>query len=303
MLIKAITLYKSLAKLPQVAIVKKLIQTISTIRLYPHRSQYRQLFVLLLISHHLMAYEEIYSSQFGLSGSIFTPSPYVQKIDHNVLRYTVNIFDERDNSTLQYETGARHLAAFNASATSNIECGAFFEYYTGASARRERLHWTMKYNVDTGSFPLALSFVVPSSKIDYSSAMVSIGWNAFYFGIGSNYGGRKLEELNFTSVNDFGSASFGGYRLRSILAKRNVQTNQSLVEGKPDPFFAFAGGQVPLGKNVHFLYDYNGDIVASGFRFSLDASTFEINYVSNGDYDRLFGRRQSNIIASAQYRF
>jgi hypothetical protein len=213
------------------------------------------------------------------------------------------MFDERDSSTLQYELGARHIGAFNAGVTSNIECGAFFEYFTGSTARRERLYWTFKYGIETGAFPLALSFVVPSSKIDYSSALVSAGWNAFYFGIGTNYGGRKLEELSFTTVNNFGTAMFGGYRLRSVLANRNVQTSQSLVEGKPDPFFAFAGGQVPLGKNVHFLYDYNGDRFSSGFRFSIDASTFEVNYVSNGDYDTLFGRKQSNIIASAQYRF
>jgi hypothetical protein len=219
------------------------------------------------------------------------------------LGYNVNFYEELDTSTRVYDAGGQHYLSVSAGITQNIEAGAVHEFHTGSSTRRNRMYWTLKYQMPSDSFPAALSFVIPGSKKDYSTAMASFGWSAFYFGVGTNFGGRKLEELNLTTLNDFGTSLFGGYRLRSVLANRNVQANQTLVEGSADGVFGFAGGQVPLGQNINFVYDYNGDVFSGGFRLTLDTSTFHVGYVSEGDYDKLFGRRQNNVIAGMQYRF
>jgi hypothetical protein len=263
-----------------------------------------QIFLCLFVTAVTLPCEEgLFSTQLGLTGAILTPSPFTKRIEESSLHYSVNFFEQLDRSTYEYDLSQRHLVSFSSGITDNIEAGALFEFFTGSMEEENRFYWNLKYQMPSATLPMAFSVIVPGSQTDYSSAMASVGWNSFYFGVGANFGGRKLEEVNLTTLNNFGSALFGGYRLRSVIDRQGVQPNQSVVEGEPDPIFAFAGGQIPVAPNLQFVYDFNGDIVASGFRLTMDTSTFQINWVSKGDYDTLWDRKQNNIIASAQYKF
>jgi len=247
--------------------------------------------------------EELFATNLGLTGSILTPSPYTRKIEESTISWYGYFFDERDSSTFRMENGAQHWLSLSAGITANIEAAFARESYTGSSNRRGRNYWSLKYQFPVETIPMAISAVVPGSNRDYTTLMMSFGWTRFHFGAGTTFGGRKLLETNVGTFNDYGTGLFGGYRLRSVLPNRNVLANQSLVEGEPEQFFGFAGGQVALGRNFQLLYDYNGDVVSGGFRLSLDTTTFQLNWVSESDYDRLFGRDTSNVVASAQYKF
>ena len=246
---------------------------------------------------------DLYATPLGLSGAILSPSPYTRRINEGSLLYSANFFDQRDLVSRNFARGARHFASFSSGVDDQIEVALAQEFYTGSADQRSRFYWSFKYQIPNDSIPAAISAVVPASRTDYFSVTASIGWKPFYLGIGGNYGGRELQEDNLLANQEFGVAQFGGYRMRRTTSLSNGQPTRTEVKGFPDEFFAFAGGQVDLGNYVQWLYDYNGDVFSSGFRLNLDTSTFQITYVSSGDYDTLFGRRQDNIIASAQYRF
>lgn len=246
---------------------------------------------------------DLYATPLGLSGAILSPSPYTRRINEGSLLYSANFFDQSDLVSRNFDRGARHLASFSSGVDDQIEVALAQEFYTGSAEQRSRFYWSFKYQIPNDSIPIGISAVVPASRTDYFSVTASIGWKPFYVGIGGNYGGRELEENNLLANQEFGVAQFGGYRMRRVTSLTNGQPTRTEVRGFPDEFFAFAGGQVNLGNYVQWLYDYNGDVFSSGFRLNLDTSTFQIAYVSSGDYDTLFGRRQDNIIASAQYRF
>lgn len=87
------------------------------------------------------------------------------------------------------------------------------------------------------------------------------------------------------------------------LANRNAQQSRLEVVGRPDEIYFIAGGTVDLSKNFQWLYDFNGDIFSTGVRLSFDTLSFQVNWVSSGDYDTLFLRDQDNFSVSAQYRW
>jgi hypothetical protein len=246
---------------------------------------------------------QVFSTQIGLSGAIFTPSPFTRPIEDASLYYSANFFQQKDSSTLAVDQGARHFTSLSGGVTDQIEVAVAQEFFTGAVERRDRLYWSLKYQIPSDSLPVAFSFILPSSRTDYFSMAASTGWRPFYMGIGGNYSGRPLNEAAILSGQPFGVASFGGYRMRRVLTNPEGQLNRQETVGNPDPFFAFIGGEVRLGNNVDWLYDYDGDVFASGLRLSLDTSTFQLAYITSGDYDKLFSRSQENIVASAQYRF
>ena len=246
---------------------------------------------------------DIFSTNLGLSGAIFTPSPFTRPIEDASLYYSANFFQQKDSSTLAVDQGARHFTALAGGVTDQIEVAVAQEFFTGAIERRDRLYWSMKYQIPSDSLPVAFSFILPSSRTDYLSLAASTGWRPFYMGIGGNYSGDPLKEEDVLSGRPFGVASFGGYRMRRVNTNPEGQLNRLETVGNPDPFFAFVGGEVRLGKNVDWLYDYDGDVFASGLRVSLDTSTFQLAYITSGDYDKLFSRSQENFVASAQYRF
>jgi len=246
---------------------------------------------------------DLFATQLGLSGAIFSPSPYTRRLNEGALLYSGNFFDQMDQSTLMFDRGSRHFVSFSAGVQDQVEVALAQEFYTGSADQRSRFYWSIKYQIPSDSVPIGISAVFPGSRVDYFSLAASIGWKPFYLGVGGNYGGETLRENNLLAGREFGVAQFGGYRMRRVASNRNNQPNQLEVVGNPDEFFGFVGGQVSLGRHVQWLYDYDGDVFASGFRVSLDTSTFQIAYVSSGDYDTLFNRRQDNIIASAQYRF
>ncbi len=247
--------------------------------------------------------EDFFSVQTGLSGAIFTPSPHVRPIDESNLSWSGYFYEEKDPSTLKIENASQNFLSMGAGITDSIEVAYSRESYTGATSLRPRNWLSLKHRLPVESMPMAVSAIMSTSERDYSTVMFSMGWRSFYFGAGTNFGGRRLQEINVGTLNDYGTALFGGYRLRSTTQNRLVGANTSLVEGEPDSFFGFAGGSVSLGRNIDFLYDYNGDVVSGGIRLKIDTSAFQIQYVSESDYDRLYNRNQTGVIAGAQYRF
>jgi hypothetical protein len=246
---------------------------------------------------------DLYATPLGLSGAIFSPSPYTRRLNEGSMLYSGNFFDQKDQSTLISDRASRHFVSFSAGIQDQIEVALSQEFFTGSADQRSRFYWSMKYQIPSDSIPIGISAIFPASRVDYFSVAASIGWKPFYFGVGGNYGGETLRETNLLAGREFGVAQFGGYRMRRIPSSQNSQPSQLEVIGSPDEFFGFVGGQVSLGRHVQWLYDYDGDVFASGFRVNMDTSTFQIAYLTAGDYDTLFNRKQDNIIASAQYRF
>ncbi|PCJ18697.1 MAG: hypothetical protein COB02_09685 [Candidatus Cloacimonadota bacterium] len=260
------------------------------------------LLLAIFLSHNFCD-DDLFATRLGLTGSILTPSPFTREVEEGSLSYTLNTYDIKDQSTKVFDRASNHDISFSAGVMENVEFAITQQYFTGGAKLRNRTLYSLKLAIPSDSIPMAFSFVAPGTRRDYSSALATFGWKSFYIGGGTNFGGRRLTQLSFIDLDSFGTAAFGGYRLQRVLANRNLQPNLVDVEGRPDEVFGFAGGQVNLGKNVQFLFDYNGDIFASGFRLSLDTSTLQLSYVSTGDYDDLFGRKQDNLLASAQYRF
>lgn len=256
-----------------------------------------------LFHNQIFAADDLFATRYGLTGAILTPSPFTREVEQGSLAYSLNFYDTTDQSTNIRDRAANHDISFSAGVLENVEFGITQQYFSGAAKLRNRTLYSLKLALPSDSIPMAFSFYTPGTRRDYSSALATFGWKSFYIGGGTNFGGRKLEQLSFIDMDSFGTSIFGGYRLRRVTANRNLQPNLTDIEGRPDEIFGFAGGQVPLGKNVQFLFDYNGDIFSSGIRLSLDTSTLQLSYVSSGDYDDLFGRKQDNVLASAQYRF
>lgn len=247
--------------------------------------------------------DDLYSTVHGLTGAIMTPSPFSRRLEEGAGVYSVNFFEQRDPSTLIQERGAHHWLSFNAGVFPNVEFASGQEFYTGSAERRRRYFWNLKYSFPNDSLPAAISLVIPGSTHDYTSILATFGWKAFYAGLGTNVSGTQLTEERVLGQLPFGVAQFGGYRMMRRNATTNFRQASLEVVGRPDEIYPVVGGQVNIGNNIQWLYDYNGDVFASGFRLTFDTSTFQIVWNSSGDYDRLFLRNQDNIIASAQYRF
>ena len=247
--------------------------------------------------------DDLYSTMHGLTGAIMTPSPFSRRLEEGTGVYSVNFFEQRDPSTLIQERGAHHWLSFNAGVMRNVEFASGQEFFTGSANRRRRYFWNLKYSFPNDSLPAAISAIIPGSSHDYTSIIATFGWKAFYAGLGTNVSGTELTEPRVLGELPFGVAQFGGYRMVRRKATSGMQQNVLEVVGRPDEIYPVIGGQVNLGNNIQWLYDYNGDIFSSGFRLSFDTSTFQIVWNSSGDYDKLFLRNQDNITASAQYRF
>lgn len=247
--------------------------------------------------------DDLYSTIHGLTGAIMTPSPFSRRIEEGSGVYSVNFFEQRDPSTLIQERGAHHWLSFNAGVMRNMEFASGQEFYTGSAERRRRYFWNFKYSFPNDSLPAAISVVIPGSTHDYTSILATFGWKAFYAGVGTNVSGTQLTESRVLGQLPFGVAQFGGYRMMRRNATDDLRQNSLEVVGRPDEIYPVVGGQVNIGNSIQWLYDYNGDVFASGFRLTFDTSTFQIVWNSSGDYDRLLVRNQDNIMASAQYRF
>ncbi|MCJ8347542.1 hypothetical protein MJH12_18540, partial [bacterium] len=223
------------------------------------RLRFCYIFLLLnLLTPILFCDDDLFASRYGLTGSILTPSPYTREVEEGSLAYTLNFYDAKDRSTNVMDSAANHDISFSAGVMENVEFAITQQYFSGSAKLRNRTLYSLKLALPSDSIPMAFSFVVPGSRRDYSSALATFGWKSFNIGGGTNFGGRKLEQLSFIDLDSFGTSIFGGYRLRRVKANRNLQPNLTDVEGQPDEIFGFAGGQVNLGKNVQFLFDYNG---------------------------------------------
>jgi len=249
------------------------------------------------------AYDQQYSSQYGLSGAIFTPSPYVYALEEGSSVYSINFYQKQDPSTFIQDRAARHLSFFGAGVSRNLEISFGQELFTGAEKRRRSYIFGAKYSMPNDSLPMSLSVINPTRSEDWASIIMSAGWRQFYFGIGTNVGGRELKEVDVLAGRDVGNAQYGGYRMFRRLANQNVQQSRLEVVGRPDEIYFIAGGTVDLSKNFQWLYDYNGDLFSTGLRLSFDTLSFQVNWVSSGDYDTLFLRDQDNFTVSAQYRW
>jgi len=214
----------------------------------------------------------------GLTGSLLVPSPGVLEPNKSSLAVhgmTFDLFDVNDNKYQDqdyFDTSVKMTFG----AMEGLEVG-FDKTFSNQDrfGIPEPVYVNAKYQVP-GNVTLGGNFC--SSGDGYSSVWVCAGVPAVWVGTGINFGPGKYRFF-FNGYDHFKRAKLGGY---------NYDYNKA--EGYADPAYFFVGGNCPISKSTHFVYDFNGDKFSLGLRLNYRKIVFfDASYISDGDYERLPG--------------
>ena len=237
-------------------------------------------------------------SLIGLTGGLTVPSPVSIRPENYEFAIHAEGLKERNDSTKAEDTTLDLSMKLNAGVYDNFEIGLEKKMRSASDRRDDQMTVQMKYRLPVETFNLSLGTVLATSGRDYSSAYVVGGWKALYGGVGLNFGGQRLEELTLTQIRRFGTAKFGGYRL-----KRGIRHGSDSYIGEPEEFFAMFGADFRLSDYFNLIMDFNGDRFAAGFRLHLKDFNFDLAYVGQSETEALLDRDTMNFLFGAGVRF
>ena len=237
-------------------------------------------------------------SLIGLTGGLTVPSPKTLKPETYETSVHVEGYKELNRSTNAEETTADISVKLNAGVYDNLEVGLEKLMRSASDMRDDQVTCQIKYRLPVETFNLSMGTVFSTGGVDYSSAYLVGGWKVLYGGVGLNFGGQRLEELTLTQVRRFGTAKFGGYRL-----KRGIRNGSDTYIGEPEEFFAMFGADFRLSDYFNLIMDFNGDRFAAGFRLQMKDFNFDVAYVGSSETEALLGRDTQNFIVGGGVRF
>ena len=234
-------------------------------------------------------------SVYGSSGGLLVPSPDTLRPEVYNLGVHGESFRELNRSTGSQTTSYDIGFKLNTGVYDNLEIGLEQTIRSDSDYRNDEMNLNFKYRLPVETFNLSVGGNFATGGRDYHSTYFIGGWKALYGGFGFNWGGDRLRELNTSTISRFGTAKFGGYRLR-----RQVNTSGSdTYIGEPDPFFALIGVNFKVSEYLNLLMDYNGDRFAAGFRIGLKDFTIDVAYVGQSDIDSVLDRDSENVLVGA----
>ena len=237
-------------------------------------------------------------SLIGLTGGLTVPSPVTIKPETYETAVHVEGFKETNASTNARETTADISVKLNAGVYDNLEVGLEKNMRSASDMRDDQVTFQAKYRLPVETFNLSLGTVLSTGGVDYSSAYLVGGWKVLYGGVGLNFGGQRLEELTLTQIRRFGTAKFGGYRL-----KRGIRNGSDTYIGEPEEFFAMFGADFRLSNYFNLIMDFNGDRFAAGFRLQMKDFNFDVAYVGQSETEALLARDTQHFIVGGGVRF
>lgn len=215
----------------------------------------------------------------GNSGSILVPSPGVLEPGKSAVSVHAIPFDLYGINDQKYEDENYFDTSMK------LTYGAFEGFEIGIDktfANQDRfdlpepVYVNAKYQVP-GNITCGGSFCTDANS-GYHSLWVGAGVPVAWVAVGTNFGVANYR-FSYNGYDKLARSKYGGYNYKYDRA-----------EGYADPVFFLIGGAIPMSRNAHFVYDFNGDRFSLGFRFNYQhVAYFDAAYVADGDYERLPG--------------
>jgi len=246
------------------------------------------LIILLLSNHQLLATAP---SMAGSTGGFLIPSPQTLRPEVYNIAVHGESLKELNHSTGDQDTSFDIGFKLNAGVYDNLEIGFEQTIRSDSDYRDDEFRLNLKYRLPVETFNLSVGGTFATGGRDYHSMYLIGGWKVLYGGFGFNFGGDTLHEINTSTIARFGTAKFGGYRL-----KRQINSSGSdTYTGSPDDFFPLIGVNFKLSEYFNLLMDFNGDRFAAGFRASLKDFNIDVAYVGQSEIDSLLDRSSENL--------
>lgn len=230
------------------------------------------------------------ASALGSSGGLSVPDPETLAPEQYQLELYGELFDETNLNTGALDNTANLTFVLNVGVYDNFELGMRRVARLNSPVQGESFQLTGKYRFPVDTYNVTIGGVLSTSGSDWSSLYVVAGWKALWLGFGYNFGGDRIREFTRNRLTSVGTASFGGYSVRTA---RNG-FGQEVVTGNPDPIFGLFGVNLKLSEHLRALADFDGDRFTGGVRLMMKDIKVDLSYVSQKERDSLFDRQSQN---------
>lgn len=231
------------------------------------------------------------ASALGSSGGLSVPDPETLCREQYQLELYGEFFDETNLSTGAVANTADLTFVANAGVYDNLELGVRKVSRTNSPLQPESFQLTGKYRFPVDTYNITLGMSLATSNPDWSSLYLVAGWKSVWLGFGFNFGGQRLREVTRSRLASVGTATFGGYDVRTA---RNAQ-GQQVVTGQPNTVFGLMGVNFKLSEQLRALADFDGDRFSGGIRVQFKDFNVDAAYVSQKDKYTLFERTTQNV--------